>query len=615
MLQTLTPRGPDDSDVLFYSEQAVSLGHRRLSIIDLSASGRQPMSDPSGRFSITYNGEIYNYLELRQELKGYGYVFNTQTDTEVLLMAYRHWGQECLRRLRGMFAFAILDRGPEFGPAALEKNSTPGAPHLFLARDRFGIKPLLYTQTRNGFAFASELKALLAADLVDRAVRPEAVVEYLGYGAVSQPGTIVEGVFQLEPGTAMYVSKGGQRIDTLRYWDLAQASNRHRENLAGLDYPEQVRLIRTLLEDATRYHLIADVPVGAFLSGGVDSTAVCALMQRLTDKPVQTFSIGFQEAVEVTDESSFARQAAEFIGCEHKEVLLSGRDIQACFDAVITALDQPSIDGTNAYLVSQAASRKVKVAISGLGGDELFAGYTHFKAYQQAAGHKSTLLDHAAAFVHELRPSRFTNTRAHNAGDVQKRLTLIRNIANHKKLQKQVSAPLVPFCQPYVHPALLNGDLPDWDPVSQLSYAECKGYLKNTLLRDNDVMSMAHSLEVRPVLLDHKLAEHAVALPPEAKIRNGRLKAALVDSVQDLIPSECWQRPKKGFELPFASWMNGPLVDRFQEVFCSEGARQIFQESFRKKMFAYARKKAIPRKAWASFALLSWMEQSGCKLR
>lgn len=170
-------------------------------------------------------------------------------------------------------------------------------------------------------------------------------------------------------------------------------------------------------------------------------------------------------------------------------------------------------------------------------------------------------------------------------------------------------------CRPYVHPALLDGGLPDWDPVSQLSYAECKGYLQNTLLRDNDVMSMAHSLEVRPVLLDHELAEHAAALPPEAKIRNGQLKAALVNAVQDLIPPECWQRSKKGFELPFATWMNGPLVDRFEQAFSSESARQIFHKRWREKMLACARKKAIPRKAWAGFVLLSWMEHSGCRLR
>jgi len=615
MLQAISSRGPDDSDMLIDQESGICLGHKRLSIIDLSADGRQPMTDASGRFSITYNGEIYNYLELKQELEELGYAFQTRTDTEVVLTAYRHWGSECLCRFRGMFAFAILDRGPGFGPAELGGLGVPECPYLFLARDRFGIKPLVYTQTGQGFAFASELKALLAAGLVKQQVRPEAVVEYLSYGAVSQPGTMLKGVYQVEPGTAMFVTPGGKNLKSVRYWDLVWGVDSNRDSLKNLDYPELVRQTRSLLEEATRYHLIADVPVGAFLSGGVDSTAVCALMQRVSGKPVQTFSVGFNGPVEVTDESSFAREAAAHLGCEHTEVIIDEQDIAACFDALIHALDQPSIDGTNTYLVSRAAARKVKVAISGLGGDELFAGYPHFAAYQQAAKNKATPIDYLASVLHAMRPNRFTVNRSYKIASFDQRLAKMRNlVASREKLRKQVRGELVSLCGPYLHPALKGSGLPDWDPVSQLSYAECKGYLQNTLLRDNDVMSMAHSLEVRPVLLDHKLAEHAVALPPEAKIRNGQMKSALVDAVSDLIPAACWQRPKKGFEMPFATWMNGRLRPRVQQAFCSQMAQEIFDKRYLSSIKSQIKKGKLPRKVWASFILLAWMEQSSCQL-
>ena len=614
MLQAISSRGPDDSDMLIEHEKGIYLGHRRLSIIDLSASGRQPMTDASGRFSITYNGEIYNYMELKEELEELGYAFKTWTDTEVVLNAYRHWGQGCLKRLRGMFALAILDRGPGYGAARLGGQEISESPYLFLGRDRFGIKPLVYTQTEQGFAFASEIKALFAAGLVDRKVRPEALVEYLSYGAVSQPETMIEKVYQLEPGTALSVSQGGKTLKHLRYWDLGLEVEASRDTLKDFDYPELVQQTRSLLEEATRYHLIADVPVGAFLSGGVDSTAVCALMQRLTDKPVQTFSVGFKGQVEVTDESSFAKVAAAYIGSEHTEVVVDGRHIADCFDAVIQALDQPSIDGTNVYLVSQAAAQQVKVAISGTGGDELFAGYPHFASFQEAARGKANPVDYLAAMLHGIRPNRFTANRSYKVANLEQRLARMRNLAWPAKLRRQLRGQLASLCGPCKHPVLKMGGLPDWDPVSQLSYAECKGYLQNTLLRDNDVMSMAHSLEVRPLLLDHKLAEHALALPPEAKIRNGQMKSALVDAVSDLIPAACWQRPKEGFELPFATWMNGRLKPRVQDAFCSPIAKEIFSKRYLSLMKSKINKGKLPRKAWAPFILLAWMEHTPCSL-
>lgn len=523
-------------------------------------------------------------------------------------------GGSCLHRLRGMFAFAILDRGPAWGSTKIDDMNLPRSPYLFLARDRFGIKPLVYVKTGSKFAFASELKALMTLDWVKGTMRPEAVIEYLEYGAISQPETILNDVYQLEPGTAMYVSESGEEVSVQRYWDLADAVASKQEIVQNLDYTEQVQLIRELLEEATQYHLICDVAVGAFLSGGIDSTAVCALMQRMTDKPVQTFSIGFKGTTEVTDESSFAKEVATLLGCEHTEVIVDEKDIEASFDDVINSIDQPSIDGTNTYLVSQATTKTVKVAISGVGGDELFAGYPHFKAYQKAMNQRPSILDYGAAFLHDIRPNRFTYQSAYKAANRSKRLALPRNLVKPKQLRKQVKSNLVSWCQPYNHPVLCHNELPNWDALSQLSYAECRGYLQNTLLRDNDVMSMAHSLETRPVLLDHKLAEHAIALPPTSKIRNGQMKSALVDAVKDIIPTKCWNQPKQGFELPFATWMNSSLLSRVREVINSDSARQVFNTSYLQKIDKQAKKKTIPRKAWAWFVLFSWMEQTGCRL-
>lgn len=614
MLQAMSPRGPDDGGVVYDQENLVCLGHKRLSIIDLSSCGRQPMTDSSGRFSITYNGEIYNYRELRRELERLGHVFRTQTDTEVLLVAYKEWGASCLERLRGMFAFAILDRGPKCGEARMGNHDLPDSPYVFLARDRFGIKPLLYTNTGDGFAFASELKAFMSAGLVKRTARPGAVVEYLSYGAISQPGTILEDVYHLEPGTAMYVSEAGGKLTRVSYWNLAEAAEAKRTTLGKLPYEELVWQTRKVLEQATAYHLVADVPVGAFLSGGVDSTAVCALMQRHTGRPIRTFSIGFKENTEVTDETSFAKKAADSIGCEHSEIVVGGQDIKRSFDAVIHALDQPSIDGTNTYLVSHTAGGEVKVALSGIGGDELFAGYPHFLSYLRAAGSKGSLWRGAAAALHRLRPNRFTLQSAYARASIDERLALMRNLAGPDRLKHQVARALVPFCEPYIHPAIRDGGLPAWDPVSQLSYAECRGYLRDTLLRDNDVMSMAHSLEVRPVLVDHELATHALALPLGAKVRDGQMKAALVDAVKDLVPAQSWNRPKKGFELPFATWMNGSLSGYVEEALYSESAKQVFGSAFLKKVQKQARAETLPRRAWSWLVLLSWMEQSRCRL-
>lgn len=614
MSKTMMLRGPDDHGFFVDEENQVSLAHRRLSILDLTSAGHQPMTDSSGRYIIVHNGEVYNFRELKQELEGLGYRFKSHTDTEVILYAYMEWGTDCVRRFRGMFASVILDRGIKYGPNLRNASDIPSTPYLFLARDRFGIKPFVYSFVGDSFIFASEIKALLSSGLVEREIDTSALIDYLGYGAVFQPKTILKNVSQLEPGTGMFVYDYGKKSRSFRYWDIVESTKDLRGDYAKRDYADHVQHTRKLLEEATQYHLVADVPVGAFLSGGVDSTAVAALMGRQTSKPIKTFSVGFESTKEVSDELSFAKKAAKFLGCEHTEVIVTPKDIAGNFDGIIEAIDQPSIDGTNTYLVSQAASRSVKVAISGLGGDELFAGYPHFKLYQESFNREASVWDQILSLLHRLRPNRFTLKSAYFTAPPGKRLAMVRCLFTNKRLKRLANEQFAQFVESEFRQCYKQQKDNSLTPVARMSLEECKRYLLSTLLRDNDVMSMAHSLEVRPVLLDHVLAEHAFALPDNAKIRGNLMKAALVDAVKNLIPRECWTRPKMGFEMPFVTWMNGVLQERVQACFVGKKAEEVFSKAYRKKMQHMIKMGRIPRVAWAWFILLEWMIKNDCEV-
>lgn len=614
MSKSMTPRGPDDHGFFVDEESQASLAHRRLSILDLTSAGHQPMNDSSGRYVIVHNGEVYNFRELKQELEGLGYSFKSHTDTEIILHAYMEWGPDCVRRFRGMFAFAILDRGVKYGPNPRNTSDIPPTPYLFLVRDRFGIKPFIYSFVGNNFIFASEIKALLASGLVEREIDTSALIDYLGYGAVFQPKTILKNVFQLEPGTGMFVYDYGKKSQFFRYWDIVESTNDLRSDYAKRDYADHVQHTRKLLEEATQYHLVADVPVGAFLSGGVDSTAVVALMARQTSKHIMTFSVGFERTKEVSDERSFAKKAAIFLECEHTEVIVTPKDIACNFDGIIEAIDQPSIDGANTYLVSQATSKSVKVAISGLGGDELFAGYPHFKLYQKSFDREASVWDQILSLLHTLRPNRFTLNSAYVTASPGERLSMVRRLFTNKRLKTMANEQLAEFIESEFRQCCRELKYDSLTPVARMSLEECKRYLLSTLLRDNDVMSMAHSLEVRPVLLDHVLAEHAFALPDNSKIRGNLMKAALVDAIKDLISKECWTRPKMGFEMPFVTWMNGALQERVRACFESKKAEDVFSKGYRKKMRYRIKTGSIPRVAWAWFILLEWMIKNDCEV-
>ena len=601
MSDAMIHRGPDDHGAFIDPRSQVSLGHRRLSILDVSAAGHQPMSYRDGRYWIVFNGEIYNFRELRRELETLGYAFSSNSDTEVILAAYAHWGEGCVDRLRGMFALAILDRGDE--------SAIP--PTIFLARDRLGIKPLYYA-TRDGvFVFASEIKGLLASGLVSRRIDRQAVWQYLALGSIPQPRTILADASVLMPGHVMTV-RLPLDIKIRRYWDIAENSERSFPDANAISREDAQRTVRALLEEATRYHLVSDVSVGAFLSGGIDSTAVVGLMSRAYDRPIKTFSVGFESRSGHPDELAWARTAADAFGTDHTEVIVTGQSVASQYDQLVHAIDQPSLDGTNTFLVSQAAGKSVKVALSGLGGDELFAGYPHFKTFAAAARWdarmgplgkvgKTRLLNAVPGrFLpgkHVLRMARVGRyaTLRQLCGDGQQA-----DIVNADFMEGIRGKPLEDLYSQWLRPQR--------DVVAETSYVETNGYLVNTLLRDVDAMAMGNSLEVRPILLDHVVAEFAFALPAQLKLGTDENKPALVGAVRDLVPEAIIRRKKAGFELPLAEWLTGPLRERALATMSSTVAVRLFSPRFLDQVAEACSAEGRPTNAhWAYLMLVEWV--------
>jgi asparagine synthase (glutamine-hydrolysing) len=604
MIDAQVHRGPDGRGIWSESEKPVTFGHCRLSIIDTSSLGHQPMSYDNERLWITYNGELYNFKELRLELESLSYSFNSNSDTEVVLAAYKQWGTECLKKFRGMFAFALVD-----------KNPPSGWPDFLLVRDRFGIKPLLYFEHKSEIWFSSELRGLLASGRVDRKIDQKALLDYLGVGAVFQNRTIIKGVKSLLPGHFMEIR--GQEKKIVRYWDLHENTKTLREELKDISTNKALSHLSVLLQEAAKYNLVSDVQVGAFLSGGIDSTAVVGLMGDKSNKKIKTFSVGFDQENQTIDERGFAKLASKHLDCEFKEIIVSSSDAKKIFSQIISDIDQPSIDGTNTWIVSQAASNSVKVALSGLGGDELFAGYEHFKWLTQK---RMSIFDsypkilNAIEKVHVFRPNFMTRNLLFKIASSAKRLSMLRRIISdfdskkilNPKLQSSFAEHFINHQKQYLRT--------DADKIQQTSYAEIRGYLLSTLLRDGDIMSMAHGLEVRPMLLDHPLVEYIYALPEKFKSDKYEDKSFFIESVLKYFPPELKNRKKMGFELPFIHWMAGDLKPQFEELLNSQNAHTIFQSSYIKKTTQSLQKGNPPRALWAWGILLAWLEKYQLKI-
>lgn len=555
MCDAMLHRGPDDAGRADCGD--ATLGMRRLAIFD-PAHGHQPMRTPDGRFTLIFNGAIYNFAALRTELAARGWGFRTECDTEVLLAAYAQWGAACIPRLRGMFAFAVWDAT---------------AQSLFLARDAFGIKPLYYRQDGPRLLFASELNALLASGHAAAEIDPLSVSDYLAWLAVPAPRTIYRGIFSLRPGEHATFRAG--RLEIAAAWDFSRIPAAEKI-CATRD--EFIHELRARLDDTIRAHVIADVPVGAFLSGGLDSAVVAGLMTRTSGASLRTFSIGFAEAE--FSETTYAEETARHLGSVHHTRILSGAEVAGDIEKLLGALDQPTGDGINTYYVSQTArAGGVTVALSGLGGDELFGGYPSFKAVPRLARWlpRWRLLPSGLRHV-ILRRLRNGDTRQRKLADF---LEHARSLHELGALQRSVFSSggrrtlLHPDFRvsggsrsPF-HPELpaLSADLAGADAFTTMSAWELRTYMTDVLLRDSDVMSMRHSLELRVPFIDRPLIEWLWRQPTAFKSDPQRPKSVLEAAAHDVLPPGLATRRKRGFSLPFPLWMRGELRPFLDETF------------------------------------------------
>lgn len=546
MQSALRHRGPDDAGLWQSPSGHAGFAHTRLSILDLSAAGHQPMSSADGRFTITFNGEIYNFLELRASLEQQGVSFRTRTDTEVILRLHERHGADALAKLRGMFAVAIWDE--------LERS-------CLLARDRFGIKPLYYAATPDGMVFASEMRALLAGGRVERRTDPTALARYFTTGSVPEPLTLVQGARMLEAGCAIHWKDGAAQ--QRRWWRMSFPGDRK------ATVQEAAALTRAALLDSVEHHFISDVPVGIFLSGGVDSTALLALAHATGRRNIRTFSIGVDDASR--DESALARRTAEHFGTRHTELRLDAAKGRSLFTKFLDAVDQPTIDGFNTHTVAALASEHgMKVVLSGLGGDELFAGYPSFVKLPKLVKLSRMLgpLRGLVGCVLETLGSRPQLGRLGSAlrdgGTMEHLYDAFRGVfsgAEARKLAEWMGMPNAECRMQKAKRGALEHDEVEHEQEQEdeqegmadaVSAMELSRYMRNQLLRDSDVMSMAHGLELRVPLVDSGLFETVSKLPAALRLRPG--KQLLLDAVPE-IPHWIRNRPKSGFLFPFEQWL------------------------------------------------------------
>ena len=566
MNDAIRHRGPDDWGAWADPEAGVVLGHRRLSIIDLSAEGHQPMHSASGRFVMVFNGEIYNFQEIRRELDRHGHHFRGHSDTEVMLAAFEQWGvRSSLDRFNGMFAFAVWDRKTR---------------SLYLSRDRVGKKPLYYGWAGNTLLFASELKAFRAHPAFEGRVDRASLALYLRHGYIPAPHCIYEGIRKLLPGGVLEIRDGdqGRNTEPEQYWSVLDAA---RHSLAQpLSDPEEAAAeLERLLRDATGIRMVADVPLGAFLSGGIDSSIVVALMQSLSSRPVKTFSIGFRESTH--DEATHAKAVAAHLGTEHTELYVTPSEARDVIPRLPDMFDEPFADSSQipTFLVSELARRSVTVALSGDGGDEFFSGYTTYVSCArqfEKYGHWPRSLRQLAAQTLKGVPAglwdRVAGSLVQNPGARFSRLgsTLARDavgsaysaMVSHWEFPEKLTGvrePVTPFSsQDYERVA--GGVIPT------MMLIDSAVYLPDDILVKVDRASMAVSLEARCPLLDYRLFEFAWRLPMDFKRRNGEGKAILKDLAYKLIPRKLLDRPKSGFSIPIGEWLRGPLRPWAEEL-------------------------------------------------
>lgn len=569
-------RGPDEGGL--HTEPGLGFGHRRLSIIDLS-SGQQPMHSQDGNVVLTYNGEVYNFPALRQELEALGFVFKTHCDTEVILYAWQAWGEACVERLRGMFAFAIWDRPQQT---------------LFLARDRLGVKPLFYAQLPNGhFIFGSELKSLKQHPLLPKTIDPTAIEDYFGFGYIPDPKTIYQGVYKLEPGYCLTIRRGQQHWQPRQYWDVKFDVGQSRSVAeAGEELIERLR-------EAVKIRMVADVPLGAFLSGGVDSSAVVAMMAGISADPVNTCSISFGDPK--FNESQFAAQVAERYHTAHRVEQVDPDDF-SLIDQLSGLYDEPYADSSAlpTYRVCELAKKQVTVVLSGDGGDENLAGYRRHRWHTYEERMRAILPDAVrvplfstlgriypkldwAPKVLRAKSTLESIGRDSMAGYFHS-VSIMSNEMRAQLFSEQLKSQLQGY--QVIEVFRRYRDKAPQHPLAMVQYLDLKTYLAGDILTKVDRASMAHALEVRVPLLDHKLVEWMATLPPDLKLHGREGKFLFKKSLESYLPNDVLYRPKMGFAVPLASWFRGPLKQRVQDALLGDTLRQTgwFNEDFLRHM-------------------------------
>lgn len=577
-------RGPDDGGTLVLAEHGIALGHRRLSIIDLSSAGHQPMSNRSGDVWITFNGEIYNYQSLRQELlTEHGYSFRSQTDTEVLLAAYETWGESCLVRLNGMFAFAIYDGQRK---------------RLFAARDRLGIKPFYYFHRNDLFVFASEIKAIFACPSVPK--RPDLVALATPARFQVSPRTGFEGVFKLPPGHSLTYSNG--KLDVRAYWELAPA-----EDWDGGD-GEAIARLDGLLNDSIRLQMIADVPVGLFLSGGLDSSLVGALMRKNTTQDVHAFTIRFAEADQrferMPDDSWYARRVAQHFGFRYHEFEIEPR-IEELLPKIIWHLDEPLSDpaAINTYLIARAArEHNIVVLLNGMGADEVFGGYRKQLGCLRAGLYQKVL----PRFFREAIEAGFKRIPVATAGRGLRTLRWAKRFASFASLEEfdRYLGSDSSLSREQYHRLLANGaeynrshfyiaqrrvfDQANVSYLTKMCLNDTKFFLPELNLTYSDKATMAAGVESRPPLIDHRVAEFMFSLPPRYRICGNQQKFLLKKVAEQYVPRDIIYRPKAPFGSPLRAWIRGPLAKMVDELLqpSSMNMKDIYDTRFVSQLVA-----------------------------
>lgn len=600
--RSLAHRGPDDEGTILLrdGQSEIGLGNRRLAILDLSPLGHQPMHDSDTGNWIVYNGEIYNFKEIRAEIEALGETFRSHSDTEVLLKAYACWGESAVTKFRGIFAFAIWDAR---------------ASRLFIARDPMGIKPLYYAQVGSHFLFASEVRSLLGTGLLKLRLDPAGLINYLTFGSTYDPLTVIEGVKVLGAGSTLTWNSG--TLAQKKYWDLTDNEpHSDRTQISSLE-------LRHTLEEAVRLQLVSDVPVGVFLSGGIDSSALVSILSR-GDLTASTFSIVFREAE--FSEAEHSRAVAKKFRTDHHEITVSQADVLTAIPDALSAMDLPTMDGINTFFVSRETRQAgVKVALSGLGGDEVFAGYGTFRTVPRMETF-TNVWKHVPHRLHGAAASLFASIFGKT--DQNRKLAALASskgrLLHPYFLSRMLFTPqqrdLLLRAIPEASIEQADAEQKErlrssysLDPINRVSYLESRCYMLNTLLRDSDCMSMSQGLELRVPLIDHHLAKMILSIPGSQKL-GSTPKKLLVEALDGSLPSEIVHRPKRGFTLPFEKWMRQDLRAEIEPVLSQrriddgplggmlKGAEvERVWDSFLDGMISWSR-------PWALYVLQRWCE-------